>query len=649
MSVNPAGVIEQLRATQERLRDTATAHSAPPRDEVGNALLSAAPAMPALPTAISWLRDRLELTATEEQILWTLIAHELCPTSRHWIRELNTEQVSDATLDAIRRVVYGSLPDPRAWTELGAEGALRRLGLVERSDGNAQDAPEHRHTLKLARRVLALVHGKTGLDPEIATLARFVEADHLELEQLETAPHVVRAIDEAFQSTSGLAILRGAVGTGRRSLVATLARKHDLPVLSIDARAIARDRDRAERQLRILARECRLFGVVPLVQHVDALAASGETSDRLDLLETELRGLAFATTTRPISRRWTTPPLLVEVPALTGSQRAKLWARALPSATEKDADQLATLYPLTPAMIDAAGKVAARLAGSSPVRARHVEGGIRSVLDDRLAGLATRITVTQTWDDVILPNDQITAIVELLARIRERRRVYEDWGFAQKVGKGLGVSALFSGPPGTGKTMCAGLIAQDLGTELYQVDLSKITSKWIGETEKNLAALFDAAESGHAILLFDEADSIFGKRTEVRSSNDRHANQETNYLLQRLESFAGICILTTNHESAIDEAFRRRLSIHVRFPVPEADERTRLWQALLPSAAPVAPDIPFAELGELFAMSGGYIRNAVLRAAFLAANDDTAIHHAHLVRAAQLEYEAMGKIAPRTR
>jgi len=197
--------------------------------------------------------------------------------------------------------------------------------------------------------------------------------------------------------------------------------------------------------------------------------------------------------------------------------------------------------------------------------------------------------------------------------------------------------------------MCAGLIAQDLGTELYQVDLSKITSKWIGETEKNLAALFDAAESGHAILLFDEADSIFGKRTEVRSSNDRHANQETNYLLQRLESFAGICILTTNHESAIDEAFRRRLSIHVRFPVPEADERTRLWQALLPSAAPVAPDIPFAELGELFAMSGGYIRNAVLRAAFLAANDDTAIHHAHLVRAAQLEYEAMGKIAPRTR
>jgi SpoVK/Ycf46/Vps4 family AAA+-type ATPase len=191
------------------------------------------------------------------------------------------------------------------------------------------------------------------------------------------------------------------------------------------------------------------------------------------------------------------------------------------------------------------------------------------------------------------------------------------------------------------------LIAHDLGTELYQVDLSKISSKWIGETEKNLAALFDAAEAGHAILLFDEADAVFGKRTEVRTSNDRHANHETNYLLQRLESFAGICILTTNHESAIDEAFRRRLSVHVRFPVPEADERRRLWRALIPTAAPVAPQLQLDQLGDAYVMSGGYIRNAVLRAAFLAADDNTRIEAAHLARAAQLEYEAMGKIVAR--
>ena len=146
--------------------------------------------------------------------------------------------------------------------------------------------------------------------------------------------------------------------------------------------------------------------------------------------------------------------------------------------------------------------------------------------------------------------------------------------------------------------MAAGLVARDLGVELYQVDLSKIVSKWIGETEKNLAALFDAAEAGCAILLFDEADALLGKRTEIRSSNDRHANQEVNYLLQRLESFTGICILTTNHETAIDEAFRRRLSVHVRFPVPEADERRRLWRSCLPASAPIAAELDLDRLGD---------------------------------------------------
>ncbi|MBA3459683.1 MAG: ATP-binding protein [Deltaproteobacteria bacterium] len=244
----------------------------------------------------------------------------------------------------------------------------------------------------------------------------------------------------------------------------------------------------------------------------------------------------------------------------------------------------------------------------------------------------------------MLPDDQTTAITELLSRIRERQRVYEDWGFARKVGKGLGVSALFSGPPGTGKTMAAGLVARALRVELYQVDLSKVVSKWIGETEKNLATLFDAAEAGHAVLLFDEADALFGKRTEVRSSNDRHANQEVNFLLQRLESFAGICILTTNHVTAIDEAFRRRLSVHVKFPMPEADERERLWAAMIPDAAPRDGDLKLETLAAKYAMSGGYIRNAVLRAAFLAADEEGALDAARLARAAQLEYEALGKI-----
>jgi len=266
------------------------------------------------------------------------------------------------------------------------------------------------------------------------------------------------------------------------------------------------------------------------------------------------------------------------------------------------------------------------------------------VLDDRLGTFAKRIEVTQTWDDLVIDHDQAQAITELIARVRQRRTVYEQWGFASKVGKGLGVAALFSGPPGTGKTMVAALIANELGLELYQVDMAKITSKYIGETEKQLGEMFDAAEAGHAILLFDEADSMFGKRTEVRSSNDRYANLETNYLLQRMESFKGICLLTSNHESNIDPAFQRRLSLHLRFQVPDVDEREKLWRAMLPSQAPLDSHIDFASLARRFEMTGGYIRNAALRAAFLAADEGTPIGERHLEHAARIEYEGMGKI-----
>jgi SpoVK/Ycf46/Vps4 family AAA+-type ATPase len=245
----------------------------------------------------------------------------------------------------------------------------------------------------------------------------------------------------------------------------------------------------------------------------------------------------------------------------------------------------------------------------------------------------------------VLPDDQFEQVVEFVARVRHRGLVLDTWGFADKVGKGNGVAAMFSGPPGTGKTMAAGLIAKELGLDLYQVDLSRVVSKYIGETEKALGALFDAAESGHAVLLFDEADSLFAKRSEVKSSNDRYANLEVNYLLQRLEAFKGICILTTNHEASIDDAFRRRLAIHVRFPVPEEDQREQLWKAMIPDRALIQGQPCFSKLAREFEMTGGYIKNAVVRAAYLAADEGEAISISHFHRAARTEYEAAGKIA----
>jgi ATP-dependent 26S proteasome regulatory subunit len=590
---------------------------------------------------IQSIRDRFGLSATEERVLWLLIAQELCPSTRELIRSVGTEQAPDPTTDTLRRIVYGRASNARMWRELGHDGTLRRFGFVERTDGNPE-TPEHRQTWKITGRVLALVNGEVGVDPALAEIAAIDDRACL-VDELELAGNVSQRVVAAFDR-GGLVLVHGRVGSGKRSLLAAVAAAHARRVLRVDGRSIAKEREVAQRQLRAIARECRLLDALPLVRDLDALSPTADTLDRIDLVERALDGLVLATSSRPIARRWKRAPSVIELAPITGVQRASLWARALPMASTGDTELLATMYPLAPSMIEAAGRLAIENCAGDKMQPEHIEAGLRGVLDDRLAGLATRITVTQTWDDIVLPDDQATAIIELLARIRERRKVYEDWGFADKVGRGLGVSALFSGPPGTGKTMAAGLVAKALNTELYQVDLSKIVSKWIGETEKNLAALFDAAEAGHAILLFDEADALFGKRTDVRSSNDRHANQEVNFLLQRLESYAGICILTTNHDTAIDEAFRRRLSVHVRFPMPQADERQKLWRAMIPKSAPTTGDLAFEQLAETFAMSGGYIRNAVLRAAFLAADENGRIDATRLARAAQLEYEALGKI-----
>jgi AAA+ superfamily predicted ATPase len=588
-------------------------------------------AMPLDGSALAWLRERLALSATEEQVLWLLAAHELCPEARARVRDLATEQVADPTLDVVRRTVYGATELARAWHELGEHGRLRRLALIDRTDRDL-DAPDHRQTLKASRRVLALVHGERAIDQDIAPLLGRDAAPPLA--ELEVDPATADRLAAAIASGERLVVLHGGAGTGRRSLCLAAARELGRELLVVDARRLAGERERAERQLRIVARECSLFERTPLVLHLDAVA------DRLDLVERELVGLALATSTTAIARSWQRPPIAIELPPLPGARRAALWARALPSLSADDADVVASVYPLAPALILAAGDMCRGRA----VQPEDVAAAVHSIRDHRLAGLATRVATTQGWDDLVLPEDQMLATVELLARVRKRRRVHDDWGFAAKLGRGLGITALFSGAPGTGKTMCAGLIARELGTELYQVDLSRVVSKWIGETEQHLAALFDAAEASHAILLFDEADALFGKRTEIRSSTDRHANQQVDYLLQRIESFSGICILTSNHEAAIDEAFRRRLSIHVPFPLPDAHERARLWAALLPPGAPVERELGLGRLAEQFAMSGGYIRNAVVRAAFLAADEEVAISAAHLARAAQLEYEAMGKL-----
>ena len=472
--------------------------------------------------------------------------------------------------------------------------------------------------------------------------------EHATPEQRHTLavhPAARASIGEALAAAHATILLSGPVASGRRSLLLDTLDARGLAAHVLDARRLQRDAAMCSQQLRQAALECRLTGRVPMLCNLDALDA-----DRLAIVANDFAPLVEGNilvtcgVQRP-AMQWDRPVVVIEMEQPTHAQRATLWNEALGQGTVEDAERLAAQYPLAPGLIVRAAEAAKARAAGCELEVAHVYAGIRAVLDDRLGAYARRITVTQTWDDIVLPPDQIDSIVELMARVRGRHTVYEQWGFGAKVGKGLGVSALFSGPPGTGKTMVAGLIAKELGLELYQVDMAKVVSKFIGETEKNLAALFDAAEAGHAILLFDEADSLFGKRTDVKSSNDRYANLETNYLLQRLETYTGICLLTSNHESNMDPAFQRRLSLHLRFMLPEADERTAMWEALLPAGAPRAGAFDFAGLGRKFAMSAGYIKNAVLRAAFIAADRSETITMAHLERAARVEYEGMGKLA----
>lgn len=588
-----------------------------------------------------WLEQRLGLSPTEQRAIWILLAHELDRDVRHLIRKMNTENCVDPTLDTLRCGVYPK--HTRSYVELSARGALRQLRLIERTDEDAR-APEHRQTFRVSERVVALALGSAAIDPEIADFAT-VPADVAALHDLVVDSAAVQSLAHAMANPSGTTIVVGGMGTGRRSLITALGRSRGVDFLCIDARNLDADRAAMQLQLRACKREAKLLGLRPLICHLDTLVATPDKPERIDVVEKEFGEALFATSTQVIARRWNRAPTVIEIEHLTCDQRTALWSTAFPEASQADAELLAAMYPLAPALIAASGAAARRQTLGGELTPEHISAGVTSVLDNRLVGLATRRKVSQQASDLVLPSDQATAISELVARIRCRHTVLERWGFADKIGRGVGIAALFSGPPGTGKTMAAGLVAKELGVAIYQVEMSRIVSKWIGETERNLAQLFDAAEAGHAILLFDEADSLFGKRTEVKSSNDRFANQETNYLLQRLESFSGTCILTTNHEGAIDAAFLRRLSVHVRFEIPEVEERRLLWRAMLPDDAPVAGPLDLDSLARTFEMSGGYIKNAVVRAAYLAADTTGVIDAALLAHAAHLEYESMGKIA----
>ena len=577
--------------------------------------------------------SRLGLTVEEELALWTLIVAQLDPEIAARLEGLGGGR--EVTCGALAQVAFDRCPQ-HAVRMCSDASPLVTLKLVELGAGRAW-----KRQVFATDRLVCIGLGDHGREPQAGAYL-VTDPPRRSLDQLAVDPATVEEIQDAIRDGESSVVLVGLPNGGRATLLRAVADALGMGLIEVDGRKLAKDPTCLVDELRVIAREARLLNRTPLIANIDAIADHAIVAS--ELVDRIAGPVLFTSARTPDGLRGNRTLTEIELPPLSGWNRGQLWIESLGAGTETDAAALAGRYPLAPGLIVRAAAAAQSRAGGQELEATHIKAAVRTVLDAKLARFAKRVDVTQSWDDLVLAEDHTATVVELLARIRARDRVYEDWGFARKVGKGLGVAALFSGPPGTGKTMLAALIAKELGLELYQVDLGKLVSKWIGETEKQLGELFDAAEAAHAVLLFDEADSLLGKRTELKSSNDRYANLETNYILQRLESFTGICLFTTNHESNIDPAVHRRLSLHLRFQVPDEDERERLWRAMLPENAPVQASIDFAGLARRFELTGGYIRNATLRAAFLAADDGTPIGQVHLEHAARLEYEGLGKI-----
>ena len=628
-----------------------------------DALLSArCAASPPNLVPLRTLQERFRLTPTEVRALALLVGLETDLAIRREVRTLLGGASERALPDvgAVAELLYLSKAErARVGDELGADGTLAANALILTTDDTV---PLVLRGLRLDERITAFLQGRQVADRVLAPfveLATVVPADALVID-----PALFAEIQALAQGAlrmdsvpAPVPVMTGTAGSGRRATLAAAAASLGHATICVDVAGLPREATALRDVGRRLRREATLADALVVLVGVDRWPAGPDQPIDRALFAKHPPPLA-ATSGRIEGR----PPsfdrgsVLVPLAAPGEADREVLWRRGLPAeASPAVARWAAERYRLTPGVIRAAATAATRRnearAGlttrgglAAELTGPDLHDAVRGVLDAKLTTLGTRLAWRQTWYDLVLPDDAVDDIVEFVARVRHRRLVYETWGMARKVAKGMGLSALFSGPPGTGKTMVAGLIAQELGLDLYQIDLSKVVSKWIGETEKNLGELFDAAEAGHALLLFDEADSLFAKRTQVNTSNDRYANLEVNYLLQRLEAFTGIVILTTNHDTTIDDAFRRRLSLRIEFAMPAPPERERIWRAMLTEGPALAPDLDLASLAHRFEMSGGYIRNAALRAAFLAANDGTPITMPHLLRAARAEYQAMGKV-----
>ncbi|MBR8839104.1 MAG: ATP-binding protein [Stigonema ocellatum SAG 48.90 = DSM 106950] len=539
-------------------------------------------------------------------------------------------------------LALAALPEPH-WDAIAPHAALRRWRLIEVGDGRALTLCP----LRIDERILHYLAGTESVDERLVGMIEpLLDVSDL-VSSHEKLAEQISVVWSHTQRTgmSPVVQLCGSEPTSKRAIAAKVCKILGVTLSIMPAQLVPSVPSEMETLMRLWEREVIFCGGVLFLDYDTKEMTDQARAHTIGRFMERVNSFLFVAS-RERMHLPQRPVVSFDVHKPTTEEQRVLWEGTLAELGPQlngQVNRLVAQFNLNPLTIRAAyAEVAGNLSqGQEQDLGNILWDACRMQARPRLDELAQRITPTVNWQDLVLPPAQEQMLHEVAAHVRQRATVYQAWGFAAKNTRGLGISALFAGPSGTGKTLAAEVLAHELRLDVYRIDLSSVVSKYIGETEKNLRQVFDAAEEGGVILLFDEADALFGKRSDVKDSHDRYANIEVSYLLQRMECYPGLAILTTNLKSSLDTAFQRRIRFFVQFPFPDAGQRAEIWRRVFPPNTPT-DGLDATRLAQL-SVTGGNIRNIALNAAFLAADGGESVQMKHVLRAARTEYAKLEK------
>ena len=584
------------------------------------------------PPAIATLVETFGLSDGEQLLLLLCAAPEFDPS----FSALFASAQRDASKNYPTFSLALTLLPQLAWDVVTEQHPLRYWRMIQVHPSLGM--PLTSAPLSVDERILNYLRGVNSIDRRLISQCQWSEAEVLDLPPSQEAM-AQKIVDLATTAPLRVVQLTGTNSQDKHAIAATVAAQLQAELCVLPAEMLHTDANELEQQVRLWQREVRLL---PIVLSINGSSLDRAATSRLSPIVrflSQWRSFAIIDTSEPLPLQGL-PTEIIEVARPTREEQATLWRQHLGQNGQPQSRQLATQFQLPlPALSSVIAQTTESAGHDDGEPGGTIWNACLAATRPSLDSLAQRIDVKATWDDLVLGEEEETLLRSISAQVRHRLTVLEDWGFAARLNRGMGVSALFSGESGTGKTMAAEVLAHELHLDLYRIDLSQVVNKYIGETEKNLRRLFDAADESGVILFFDEADALFGKRSEVKDSHDRYANIETNYLLQRLESYRGLAILATNFKSSLDSAFLRRLRFVVDFPFPTASLRRQMWERAFPTATPLAA----LDLGHLaqWNLTGGSIYNIALNAAYAAASLGTPVTMENLMSAGKSEYRKL--------